>query len=177
MILWTIQDLKPYEKMLASGSLRADEKFILCEEFKQPYLWMTEQMIKRIGLPPEGVTLPVWAWYQWEGKRKRPDMRSQGRHYGEKGMPIVLLTIDVPPDCVLLSDFDYWHFPLNDVPYPLLDDTAASCSEEEKHSGWENIFDIDRRLPGDEDLPLSTQATLWEIRKEWVVKAEHFIAR
>ena len=25
-----------------------------------------------------GVTLPVWAWYQWEGVRKKPDLRKEG---------------------------------------------------------------------------------------------------
>ena len=41
-------------------------------------------------------------------------MRAHGRNWGEKGTPIVLLTIDVPDNLVLLSDFDYWHCVLND---------------------------------------------------------------
>ena len=69
---------------------------------------MAEQMKKRIGNPPAGVDLPVWAWYQWEGKRNRPDMRQHGRS-SDKGVSIVLLTIDVPEEHVLLSDFDYRH--------------------------------------------------------------------
>ena len=27
-------------------------------------------------MPPNDVIYPVWAWYQWEGVRKRPDMRT-----------------------------------------------------------------------------------------------------
>lgn len=178
MILWTIQDRRPYEKMLDCGVLRSDEKYILFEEFRESYLWMADQMVKRIGMPPKGVRFPVWAWYRWEGERKRPDMRSHGRYYGEKGMPIVLLTIDVPEKYVLLSDFDYWHFVLNDIPYLFSDDgEIQDCSPEEKVSSWENIFDINHIQEGDEEMPLSTQATLWEIRKEWVIKAEFFVSR
>lgn len=107
MILWTIQHRKAYEEFLENGVLRGNPEYIEEEFFKEPYEWMIEQMKKRIGNPPDGVTIPIWAWYQWEGKRKRPDMRSCGRGWGEKSTPIVLLTIDVPNDCVLLSDFDY----------------------------------------------------------------------
>ena len=37
-----------------------------------------------------------------------------GRNWGEKGTPVVLLTIEIPDNLVLLSDFDYWHCVLND---------------------------------------------------------------
>lgn len=97
---------------------------------------MAEQMKKRIGEPPKGVIFPVWAWYQWEGMRKRPDMRVHGRNWGEKGTPIVLLTIEVPDNLVLLSDFDYWHCVLNDgeIIFPI--DDSAVYSEEEKRKSW-----------------------------------------
>lgn len=108
MILWTIQNKLAYESMKETGVLRVDENYILDDLFKEPYLWMASQMKKRIGNPPEGVIFPVWAWYRWEGNRKRLDMRFHGCNWGEKGTPLVLLTIDVPEQSILLSDFDYW---------------------------------------------------------------------
>lgn len=105
MKLWTIQHKAAYEEMLRTGVLRANPKYILHEFFRESYEWMAAQMKKRIGTPPEGVDLPVWAWYQWEGKRKRPDMRGHVRT-SDKGVPIVLLSLDVPDEHVLLSDFD-----------------------------------------------------------------------
>ena len=97
MILWTIQHRDAYKKMMGTGTLQADGQHSPClDNFRELYRWMAEQMIKRIGDPPEGIVYPVWAWYQWEGKRKRPDMRTHGRGCGEKGTPITLLTIDVP---------------------------------------------------------------------------------
>ena len=179
MILWTIQRHGAYEKLLKDGLFRVAEKYLPEEEcFKRSYQWMAEQMSVRIGAPPTGVANPVWAWYQWEGKRKRPDMRTHNKGYGGKGTPIVLLTIDVPEKCVLLSDFDYWHFVLNDMPLLFtVNGVIASCSESEKRESWKQIFDISYRFEGDEDMPISTQATLWEIKKEWVLKAECFKSR
>ncbi|MDO4721018.1 MAG: DUF3841 domain-containing protein [Peptostreptococcaceae bacterium] len=177
MILWTIQNETAYEKMKKTGVLRAEESCISDESLKSSYVWMSNQMKKRVGNAPEGVVFPVWAWYQWEGKRKRPDMRSHGRHWGEKGTPIVLLTVDVPEHCVLLSDFDYWHCVLNDADIIFPYDESALYSEEEKRKSWENIFTIDCSFDGEGHRSLTTQATLWEIKSEWVKKAERFTSR
>lgn len=84
MLLWSIQHKRAYEKMEQTGILRADKNFIATDWFEDSYLWMAEQMKKRIGEPPKGVIFPVWAWYQWEGMRKRPDMRVHRRNWGEK---------------------------------------------------------------------------------------------
>lgn len=177
MKLWTIQYREAYEEMLQTGVLRANPEYITDEIFRESYNWMAEQMKKRIGDPPEGVKWPVWAWYQWEGRRKRPDMRHHGR-WSDKGAPIVLLTIDVPDNQVLLSDFDYWHSVLNDGDIIFPYDENAVYSKEERQKSWENIFDYECTF-SDEELPggLSTQATMWEIKAEWVLKAEHFRVR
>ena len=66
MKLWTIQHKAAYEEMLRTGVLRANSAYIFEEFFRDSYDWMVEQMKKRIGNPPDGVELPVWAWYQWE---------------------------------------------------------------------------------------------------------------
>ncbi|MDO4647305.1 MAG: DUF3841 domain-containing protein [Eubacteriales bacterium] len=178
MLLWTIQAQAAYKRMLDTGVLRADENHLLFEGnygFKKSYLWMSEQMRKRIGNPLEEVRFPVWAWYQWEGKRKRIDMRSHG-FSDTPGEPIVLLTVDVPEDRVLLSDFDNWHFVLNnsEVPYIEDHDWDKEYSQQEKEDSWELIFNYDKAY---DDCPLSTQATMWEIRREWVKKAEFFKTR
>lgn len=177
MVLWTIQHRCAYETMEKTGVLRADEAHICDDDFADAYEWMVSQMKKRIGNPPEGVHFPVWAWYQWEGKRKRLDMRFHGRGWGEKGTPIVLLTMEIPEDHVLLSDFDYWHHVLNDwdIICPYRENTVYS--EGEKRKSWENIFDIECSFADEPSKVLTTQATLWEVRQEWVKKAEHFISR
>ena len=66
------------------------------------------------------------------------------QHHGwssNKGVPIVLLTIDVPDCKVFLSDFDYWHEVLNDGELIFPYDKNMVCSKEERQNSWENIFD------------------------------------
>jgi len=167
MILWTIQTKVAYEEMLRTGILRANPMYIVDESFIAPYKWMAKQMKKRIGFPPAGVTLPVWAWYQWEGKRKRLDMRTHGI-WCDKGTPIVLLTIDVPEEYVLLSNFDGWHMVLNE----------ANLSDDVEQESWNEIFNCTYSSEDNSDSTCSSiQATLWEVKAEWVVKAEFFTSR
>ena len=138
---------------------------------------MAEQMKKRIGNPPDGVELPVWAWYQWEGMWKRPDMRHHGR-VSDKGVASVLLILEVPDDKVLLSDFDYWHVVLNDGELILPYDENVVYSKEERQKSWENIFDYECTFDnGERTIGLSTQDTMREIKAEWVLKVEHFKTR
>ena len=135
MRLWTIQSKDAFNKMQKTGLLRADEEHLLFDgDLKDSYLWMSDQMSKRIGPPPSGVRFPVWAWYQWEGIRKRPDMRHHCRG-SNKEEEIVLLTIEVPDDQVLLSDFDYWHFVLNDCEMIYLTLTKNTLRKRRKRAG------------------------------------------
>lgn len=177
MILWSIQHKEDYELLLKTGYLRCNHIQLLRTmeyPFIQAYEWMAEQMENRISISPKGIRFPIWAWYQWEGKRKQPDLRVHGRGWSEKGTHLVLLTIDAPDECVLLSDFDNWHFVINNE--PLTNDNSAIHSEEEKKKSWENIFISNKAISKSTDS-LSIQATLWEIKAEWVLNIKHFISR
>lgn len=177
MILWTIQHKSAYENMMETGRLIANESFMYIPDIiGNAYLWLANRMKEFIGDPPEGVRFPVWAWYQWEGLRKRPDMRSH-RFYGEKRTPIVLLTVEVPDEKVVLSDFDMWHCILNDDYLPLtIAEDKDEFTNDEKILSWNNVFKYDIETDF-WNTPKSTQATLWEIKKEWVLNAEHFVSR
>lgn len=65
------------------------------------YDWIGQQMLSAGLMPPEGVRYPVWAWYQWEGKRKRRDMREGG--HAKRGERIVQLTVEIDD-----KDIGYW---------------------------------------------------------------------
>ena len=106
MLLLTIQHKAAYDILLETGRLIANEKYLLFEgQFRSSYDWLVDHMKKRIGIPPDNVKYYVLAWYQWEGVRKRLNMRTH-RYGGERGTPVVLLTIDVPENMVLLSEFE-----------------------------------------------------------------------
>ena len=175
MKLWSIQHRIAYENLQETGVLRANEQHLFCEEeFRFAYDWMAEQMERRVGKAPEGVRYPIWAWYQWEGRRKRPDMRHH-RRWGEPGTPIVLMTLEVPDELVLLSDFDMWHCVLGNGYLADTEEEEDPATEQEIRESWSRIFDW-KRIQSNWAVPKTTQATFWELRKDWVEKAEYFVS-
>ena len=184
-LLWTIQHEAAYSDFEKTGVLVANEKFLFCQDdLAFAYDWMSKQMNARIGNPPKGVKYPIWAWYQWEGKRKRMDQRLSG--YAKRGTPLVQITFEADADSFLLSDFDEWHNVLanqyvaideadwdwfyGQTPHPQQCDVTQS---------WERIFDITHFVPKWDCAPeeKSIQATLWKIHISQIKKVEHFIAK
>lgn len=69
MIVWTIQPYSVYQQLQQQQIFSCDPRQsqnLQDEEFRVAYSWMVKQMIKQIGLPPTGVTHPIWAWYRWD---------------------------------------------------------------------------------------------------------------
>ena len=185
MILWTIQPEKVYQSILENGVYRCDFSRSPMKDWKAQYDWLAAQMTKRLGKPPAGVSYPVWAWYQWEGVRKKPDLRRERWGNGWEGDRFACMEIDVPDNEVLLSDFDTWSIILlngfisnSEEENTTLEAKYESLSKEEqkkmKDKNWEGAFDltyIDNGwvLRGD-----SIQATFWELRKEMIRKVWMF---
>lgn len=205
MKLWTIQKYPAYLSLLRTGVLTANEEYVFEKDFYTPvYEWLYNQMVKRIGKPPQGIKYPVWAWFQWEGKRSKPDMRRSG--HAVRGEKIVRLTIDVNEKEILLSDFDlyhyplsYWYLPLNEEEdreaekrYPALSFEQLIRRELMLHptkdpefynsmaESWERIFDLSIEDDGwlyNKMNKKSIQANMWQIKGEQVLNVEEYIAR
>lgn len=206
MILWTIQHYSAYERMLETGILVANESHLFCrDDFRYACDWMARKMLEANIYPTcDSIRYPVWAWYKWEGKRKRRDMREGG--YAKRGEKIVQLTIDIDDKEVLLSDFDLFHYPLNYWYLPSDEEDDADFERAYTNVGftwhdlsnfqiqskdmlllrdrivksWDRIFDLSKEDEGWLYVSLETksiQATLWQVRPEQVVKAEVFIAK
>ena len=198
LTLWTIQSRDFYEQLQKKGVIHTDiELSDLYDSFSYEYLWMAEQMKQRIGKPNnKDILLPIWGWYQFNGKRKRRDLRSSG--LGKKGDKMVQIEFEISPNQVLLSDFDAWHVVLNrqyfgdtdedeDIFYNKCqeidiwhgtDDRANEMLLEMKKS-WENVFDLDKCIQRDFTTKdsQSIQATFWELKAEWIRKVDFFTAR
>ncbi len=183
--LWTIQHINAYESLMKNGVLRANENYLFCQDdLRYAYDWMAKELRERIGVPPDGIRYPVWAWYQWEGKRKRRDLRQSC--YAPRGTPMVQIEFEVDQDFVLLSDFDDWHMVLNNSYIADSEQefdefySFSSCDMQERiEKSWVKIFDIEKCVPN-WSTPLdqkSIQATLWEVNISQVKKVEHFIAK
>lgn len=192
MLLWTIQPLEVYELLMEQSVFRCDRSRawgLKDDELKEAYDWLVDQMNQKIGLPPQGVEYPIWAWHTFCGRRGKPDFRRMG--LGIRGEEYLCLEIDVPDQEVLLSEFDLWHMVLNDF------FIGEACNEEEwekensfydqlpeseqtkvKEESWAKIFEVDKKF---DDMWRRTgeyiQATFWELRLENVRRVWRFKAR
>ena len=185
IILWTIQNEAAFEVFQKTGVLRADPDHLLFDgDFEDAYLWMADQMRHRIGAAPDGVQYPVWAWYQWQGKRKRRDLRYGG--YAKRGTPLVQITFEADTKDFLLSDFDAWHCVLAN--HYIADDEQdwdsfyANDSDhrtDEVVASWDKVFNLKRYVPNWDPAPdkRTIQATLWEVHMSQVIKIEYFLAK
>ncbi|WP_211750289.1 DUF3841 domain-containing protein [Paenibacillus sp. Marseille-Q4541] len=169
MIYWSMQTIEAWEEAQARGYLEGDHERAM---FPDSYLWMIQQMQKR--LPNFRGEYPIWLW------PKKPDMRSTGHFEG--GTKCVRLTMDLDKKDVLISDFDRWHIVLNN----------GFCSDNEKEDddfdngklnitlkeSWERIFEFDRYIDtewvGNGEW---LQGTTGRIYLDKVIKVEHFVAR
>ncbi|WP_461812451.1 DUF3841 domain-containing protein [Faecalimonas sp.] len=170
-----MQHQSAYNQLQREGVLHANENHLFCEDdLRFAYDWMAEQLAQKVGKAPSGVHYPIWAWYQWEGRHKRLDMRTHRRWY-VKGTPIVLLTLEIPDQFVLLSDYDMWHCVLNHGEVSFSGDIEKIYSEREIRESWSNIFKWNQKNAYWPE-PKTTQAVFWEVRKEWVVRSEFFVS-
>ncbi|MGC4044603.1 MAG: DUF3841 domain-containing protein [Armatimonas sp.] len=177
MRLWTIQPVAIWELIQREGLYRCNPELVSDgKDWPEGYDWLAGQMRARVGPPPPGVRWPVWAW------EKKPDLRSYlGRNNKE---PYVRLTLEVPDSDVLLSEFEDWHFVLWNS-YLALTEAEADANENatlaERETSWERIFDLDYVRDawqgGGGREARHVQATLWEIRREYVRRAEIFMPR
>lgn len=201
LTLWTIQSSKFYDQMQKTGVIHTDiELSNLYDDFSYEYNWMADQMKQRIGKPNnEDTILPIWAWYQWDGKRKRRDIRTSG--LGKKGTKMVQIEFEISPNQVLLSDFDAWNVVLNngylgdtdedDTNFynkyqginiwngSLFTDARANEMLMKMKKSWEKIFDLDKciEMGFATNNSQSIQATVWEVKSEWIHKVDFFTAR
>lgn len=193
MKLWTIQPVYILNELEQYGVYRARTERISMPEFLPRYDWLCDFLNKK-DARPEGVEYPVWAWHTFCGKRKKPDLRYTC--YGAKGEELVCMELDVPDDKVLLSDFELWHFVLNDwwldtgmfepdfteEQYDVNHKAFKALSKEEqqaeKEKSWLNIFEVDTVVDNDFiRRGVDVQAIFWELRIEWIKKIQYFVHR
>ena len=115
MILWTIQSIEVYEQIQDHGVFHCDFAKSGFNDWSEQFDWLAQEMRARIGNPPDGVTHPIWAWYMWEGIRKKPDLRRERWGNGWKGDRFVCMEIDIPEERLVLTDFDSWSIILSQV--------------------------------------------------------------
>ncbi len=185
-VLWTIQHEAAWDVFEKTGVLIANEDHLFCQDdLRFAYDWMSQQMVQRIGASPDGIHYPVWAWYQWEGKRKRQDLRRSG--YADRGTPMVQITFEAEENKFLLSDFDLWcrvlasdYLATSEAEWDAYYADHPHTTQKDVEPSWQRVFDLTISEPdwGIRDPSRkSIQATLWQIKMEQVKKVEHFVAK
>ena len=194
MILWDVLRKEEWGELQRSGVLRdlsdardldpADPRY---SQMLAPHEWFREQVARRIGPPPEGVSFPTELY-----GAEKPDMRSTCfEHMGDE---VVRLKLDIPDDRLVLFDDGGWCLALMLAPffrtkeeYDAFDAKVAargfSCGDRWDAGSelaamvartWEGIFDVEAAW-GDACAPPC--AAVWELRLEWVASAEAFKTR
>jgi hypothetical protein len=186
-----------YEALRRTGWIVGSPKhseYANSDQFERAYGWLANVMERRIGPAPSHCH-PGWPVFGWvlhngmtplEYDRFREKPRS-----GDRCDASFLVGFDVPDGSYVLSDFDDWHFVLNNWFLPscgsALDDVVGETEafdilserygydrtgspgangradevEAVRRSNWERI--VDRPYEN-----ASVQATVWELKWEWV---------
>ncbi len=198
MTLWTIQSIAAWKILQREQVLFADQRYSE-DLFLDAYRWMAKQMEQRIESKSEIMSLPLWAWYQWDGiERRKPDLRSSG--HLPKGQRGVRIEFEQSDKGVLLSDFDLWHYVLNYwyLPRTVADGEAFEAELSEHNlsffkmkplpvrayhqrieDSWNRIFDLDW---GEEKISepyakKQIQATFWKLHFDQIKDVQVFTAR
>ena len=191
MKLWTIQPAEIMNEIEEKGyfiCIPEKAENLQYDSFKRAYEWLLKEMSVRVSEKPTDVSFPIWAWHTRDWKRKKPDLRCSA--YDKKGTKCVCLELEVPDNEVLLSDFDHWHYVLNNMyldnstneeEWEKEQDWFDTLSPEEKEktreNSWLKIFNIE---PIDTDWVCSgrfIQATFWKLKKEYIKSTQYFTAR
>lgn len=191
MRLWTMQPVEVYDILMRDGIFICNPSKISEPSFVDRYGWLNNKLNEK-DPKPHNIQYPIWAWYRFDSKEKKPDLRHSC--YGTRGEKMVCMELEVPDEKVLLSDFDLWHFPLNDwwlddcfhpgyneEEYDKAHEWFKGLSEEEqkkeKEKSWEQIFNIE---PFESDWIARgkyVQGVFWELKREYVKKVQFFTAR
>ncbi len=182
-----------WQSLKDRGYLICDDEALGSVDYLKAYRWMMQQMHVRLGPPQENVKLPLWAWYQYEGKRKKPIAKKYHLPKRHKGYRV---ECHIPDERVLLSDFVLWHQVLNNgyLPANRADDEAFEQefdhipqdsperqAERQRviEASWQRIFDLDwydDYICSRRDQQ-AIQACFWRLDMEQVRRVDAFVAR
>jgi hypothetical protein len=186
LTLWTIQTEKAWEVANGRGALVADARRVP-RTWRSAYQWMSTAMDSRLSPAPRRIEVPIWAWYRWSPGSARPDLRASA--HVARGVRGVRVEFTAARHAVLLSDFDAWHFVLNDWYLPrnaadgerfdkwrrrrqleANDLKSRDAVERAVKQSWDRIFRVSLRTG-------SVQACLWHVPVAAVTKVTAFIGR
>lgn len=184
--LWTRQHKNVLEELRNNGVYRPRKEYLLekfdsiSDYYLSLYKWYTDRA-EKIVPRPEGAEFPIWL-------STSSDMMLQPAENN------VIIELEADIAKVVLTDSEKWGYVVNYWYLPIDKDDERKFNEELKklgigdeselymgHKGnfypllrnriirsWERLFEDHPRITP------TTQATLWEIRKEWVTRVTSY---
>ncbi len=178
--VWTRQDEVVFNEIEEKGFYQVSKESIIkkygdCSKvYLDVYDWFSEEASKIVA-KPEGAKYPIWL--ATETKFKIGPIKGQ-----------VLLELEVARSDIIIMDSAKWDYILNYWYIPLDEEDNSHYLKELEKQGiynqttmymndfypvlkrqviesWSRLFD------NEHELSTITQATVWEIRKEWIVNA------
>ncbi|AOY78149.1 DUF3841 domain-containing protein [Clostridium formicaceticum] len=180
--LWTRQHKQVLKELEENGIYHAKKEYItekmddISEYYLKLYDWYVKEAEKIVPRPDEIIKYPIW-------------LSTSSETMLQPTEDTIVLELEVPREYVVITDFERWGYVVNYWYVPLDKEDEKKHNEELKRYGirdesalymshkgnfypllrnkiiksWNRIFDS--------NLPTSgiTQATLWEIKKEWIV--------
>lgn len=179
--LWTRQVSQVWDALTSDGTYHVKEEYIrqkngsISDYYLNLYSWYTNAAKKYVDIPPH-LKYPIWLSITDEMMLQPVENT-------------VILKLSVPSEKVVFANMDAWGYVVNHWYVPK-DEEDAKAHEKELHmhgikeedslistsagnfypllkrkilSSWERVF----TLPTENET--STVATLWEIKKEWIV--------
>lgn len=181
MTIYTIHTVELYKKLTLEKRLVNDGKYfddLTCDVFLPHYEWMANQMQLHGHKKSEDAKYPFWGWYKYSQKKVKPDLRCGGLQ--KRGMESVCLQLELPDEKVFLSNFDTWHYILNN--HPIFPEDEEFDNQYQKYKSlpleeqeivklqtWKKVFSDFGNSP--------IQATFWELCIDDVVNVNYFKAR
>jgi hypothetical protein len=141
--LYSVQSDYSLKKLKRLGYLSGGTRYNCCLEtteeknyFRPAYNWMRKQMKARIK--DFSGDYPLWAW-----TKKSDTKYAFETDYRIENPNEYLITIKVPKNCILISNFLAWHAVLNnDHIYLDFDGSFGYPTKKEIIESWAKIFDI-----------------------------------
>ena len=192
MRLWTIQPKELYLELMNKGYITCNPELapdLIDGSFVDAYTYMVSLMESSGIKKPDTVDFPLWAWYKYDWKHKKPDLRQSC--FGRHGDKMLCIEIEVPDNEVLLTDFNAWHSVLNrgyldnslseeefDAEQEWFDNLPSwEIKEAEMIKSWERIKNIDEFENNWLHRGRFVQATFFILKRENIVRVQEFTCR
>jgi hypothetical protein len=190
VIVWSLQPRAVWNRLREEKLLYANSEYAE-PDWATPYEWMRRQMTRRVA-GYQGHN-PWWAWFL-----PKPDLRRRAFQYGFTGSQQVRLTLAMPREEILLSEYQCWYRVYNQFDVHLnhedwawyhamtayLDENGIPRTQwplpepwqTQMESSWELMFDLER-IAGTYLWHGTVQATFERLELSRVVAVTEFIAR